>query len=128
MRIHTLSDITETTDVIDIDAVQPGDGAGLLRVENRHAASLGRCAMIQNTPLTARQQDVYAFIRSQLASGISPTVREIVAAIGASSPNAVAGHLRALQRHGLIRREPHRARSIRLASSPLQLPFRGDVS
>jgi repressor LexA len=55
--------------------------------------------------LTKRQAHILAFIRSQIASRSKPpTVREIMAHFGFASPNAVASHLRALERKGFIRR------------------------
>lgn len=61
--------------------------------------------------LTARQQEAWQFIRDN-AGMYSVTHRELAAAMGILSPNGVAGHLRALERHGLIRRHPNKARGI----------------
>lgn len=61
--------------------------------------------------LTDRQKDVMEFIR-QNAFMYGPTVREIAAAIGVRSPNAVVGHLKALERKGMIRRLPGKARGL----------------
>ena len=47
-----------------------------------------------------------------------PTVREIAAALGASSTNTVTCHLRALARKGLIELlTPRQARNVRLTSA-----------
>ena len=61
--------------------------------------------------LTARQQEVLAFIKANMAVS-SPTVRQIAAAIGAKSPHAATVHLDALERKGRIRRTPGRPRNI----------------
>lgn len=59
-----------------------------------------------DTTLTARQQEVLAFIRKHYREqGCAPTIREIAVGMGIKSPNAVAGHLRPLSRKGYIRRD-----------------------
>lgn len=70
--------------------------------------------MNQNA-LTKRQQQVYRFILGHCQQhGTGPTLRELSDAIGATSPNAVAWHLRALEREGLIvRGGKHKSRTIR---------------
>ncbi|MBM4397875.1 MAG: transcriptional repressor LexA [Deltaproteobacteria bacterium] len=76
--------------------------------------------------LTKRREQVLAFIRDHAArTGAPPTVREIAAGLGIPSPNAVVGHLAALQRMGVIERSPRRARGIRTVSAlpPLSLPI-----
>jgi repressor LexA len=56
--------------------------------------------------LTVRQQRILAAIREWVAQrGYSPTVREIGAAVGLSSPSSVAYQLTTLQRLGYLRRE-----------------------
>ncbi len=67
--------------------------------------------------ITERQQDIFEFIRTTLAArGIPPSMREIGAKFGIRSTNGVEGHLAALERHGLINREPGKSRSISLQS------------
>jgi repressor LexA len=61
--------------------------------------------------LTARQQEVLDFIRANMAV-YSPTVRQIAAFIGAKSPHAATVHLDALEKKGVIRRVPGKARNI----------------
>jgi repressor LexA len=63
--------------------------------------------------LTDRQSAVLAFIRSEIASRSKPpTVREIMDHFAFRSPNAVASHLRALERKGCIRRIAGESRNI----------------
>ena len=56
--------------------------------------------------ITKRQQQIYDFIRSyQHEKGYPPSVREMAAAVGLSSPSTVHAHLSALEDHGLIKRD-----------------------
>lgn len=81
--------------------------------------------------LTRRREQVLAFIREHAArTGAPPTVREIAAALGIPSPNAVTGHLRALERAGLIERTPRRSRGIRAVAAPATggIPILGRIA
>lgn len=71
--------------------------------------------------LTTRQREVYDFIREKIHSrGYGPTVREIGGQFEISSPNGVMCHLKALEKKGLISREPNMSRAIQLSTeSPL---------
>lgn len=72
-------------------------------------------AEIEN--LTPRQKEIYQFIRSKIhGRGYGPTVREIGTEFGIRSPNGVMCHLKALQKKGLIHREPNMSRAIQLMS------------
>lgn len=65
--------------------------------------------------LTDRQQEIFSFIKSRIHSrGYSPTVREIGKRFGINSPNGVMCHLKALERKGFIKRDPHLSRAIQL--------------
>jgi repressor LexA len=67
--------------------------------------------------LTDRQQEIFEFIRAAIDSrGIPPTMREIGLHFGIKSTNGVDRHLAALERNGLIRREPGKSHGIRLGS------------
>jgi len=69
--------------------------------------------------LTARQKEIYVFIREKIhGRGYGPTVREIGVAFGIRSPNGVMCHLKALERKGLITREPNMSRAIQLTTEP----------
>ncbi|MCA9214445.1 MAG: transcriptional repressor LexA [Planctomycetales bacterium] len=66
--------------------------------------------------LTKRQLAVFEFIHDKIQNrGYGPTVREIGNRFNISSPNGVMCHLRALERKGLISREPNMSRAIQLA-------------
>lgn len=82
--------------------------------------------------LTKRQKAVYEFIRDKIRNrGYGPTVREIGEKFKISSPNGVMCHLRALEKKGLITREPNMSRAIQLSTEPaeeLGLPLAGEVA
>src|SRR5260370_33400275 len=65
--------------------------------------------------LTERQREIYDFIRERIEGrGFGPTVREIGRGFDIKSPNGVMCHLKALEKKGLIRKEPGAARAIQL--------------
>lgn len=65
--------------------------------------------------LTPRQREIYNFIRGKIQGrGYGPTVREIGVHFHIKSPNGVMCHLKALQKKGLIHREPNMSRAIQL--------------
>src|SRR6266436_5160496 len=62
--------------------------------------------------LTARQEEVLNFIRKQQQrTGYPPSSREIQSFFGFQSQPAAMNHLRALEKKGVIRRTPGKARS-----------------
>jgi repressor LexA len=70
--------------------------------------------------LTSRQREIYNFIRSKIQGrGYGPTVREIGVHFDIKSPNGVMCHLKALQKKGLIHREPNMSRAIQLLEDPV---------
>jgi len=94
--------------------------------------------MEPHPPLTKRQQAVYEFLRDKIRNrGYGPSVREIGAHFGISSPNGVMCHLKALEKKGMITRDrsPHSdhglSRAIRLAAEPIRekgLPLAGRIA
>ncbi len=63
--------------------------------------------------ITKRQQQIYDFIRTyQQEKGYPPSVREMAAAVGLSSPSTVHAHLSALEDHGLIKRDKTKPRAL----------------
>lgn len=65
--------------------------------------------------LTSRQREVFEFVRELITNrGYGPTVREIGDQFGISSPNGVMCHLKALEKKGLITREPNMSRAIQI--------------
>ena len=70
--------------------------------------------------LTSRQDEIFEFLKEKiLVRGYGPTVREIGNEFGIRSPNGVMCHLKALEKKGLIIREPNMARAIQLANQPI---------
>jgi repressor LexA len=88
--------------------------------------------MSQFDQLTDRQKEVYEFIRDKIRNrGYGPTVREIGDQFEISSPNGVMCHLKALEKKGLITREPNMSRAIQLAAEPIEergLPLAGRIA
>ncbi|HEV3417317.1 MAG TPA: transcriptional repressor LexA, partial [Pirellulales bacterium] len=82
--------------------------------------------------LTKRQKSVYEFIRDKIRNrGYGPTVREIGENFDISSPNGVMCHLKALEKKGLITREPNMSRAIQLVAEPIEergLPLAGRIA
>lgn len=68
--------------------------------------------------MTARQEQILAFITEQIKAGWAPTLREIGKRFGIASPNGVKCHLLALEKKGAIRRVGHAARAIALVGEP----------
>jgi repressor LexA len=68
--------------------------------------------------LTTRQREVYEFIREKIRNrGYGPTVREIGEQFEINSPNGVMCHLKALEKKGIITREPNMSRAIQLTDA-----------
>lgn len=88
--------------------------------------------MEQMDSLTDRQREIYDFVQDKIVSrGYGPTVRDIGAHFGIRSPNGVMCHLKALEKKGLISREPGKSRAIQLNHPPrpkTELPLVGLVA
>jgi len=82
--------------------------------------------------LTKRQKAVYEFIREKIRSrGYGPTVREIGDHFDIRSPNGVMCHLKALEKKGMITREPNMSRAIQMTQEPAEergLPLAGRIA
>jgi repressor LexA len=82
--------------------------------------------------LTDRQRAIYDFIRSfTIDRGFCPTFREIAAHFGMRSHYGVACHLEALERKGMITRQPGASRAISLIDDPRGarlLPLVGQIN
>lgn len=69
--------------------------------------------------LTPRQQQIIDYIETQLLErGYPPSVREIGAAVGLTSPSTVHSHLATLQRLGYLKRDPTKPRAIEVHYDP----------
>lgn len=88
--------------------------------------------------ITKRQQQIYDFIRAyQQEKGYPPSVREMAAAVGLSSPSTVHAHLSALEDHRLIKRDKTKPRALEVfdqdgtsvkTAEVRAMPDRGSVS
>ena len=79
--------------------------------------------------ITKRQQQIYDFIRSyQTEKGYPPSVREMAAAVGLSSPSTVHAHLSALEAHGLIKRDKTKPRALEVFEQEGDLDDSSNVS
>ncbi|MCA9232229.1 MAG: transcriptional repressor LexA [Planctomycetales bacterium] len=82
--------------------------------------------------LTTRQREVFDFIRNKIQGrGYGPTVREIGEKFKIRSPNGVMCHLKALEKKGLISREPNMSRAIQLTEAAHEdrgLPLVGQIA
>lgn len=75
-----------------------------LRGETYSCVSGAVAAAPERAGLTSRQREVVSIIEGHLrARGVPPTLREIGGAMGITSTNGVADHLRALERKGVVR-------------------------
>ncbi len=82
-----------------------------------------------------RKQEIVDFIRKHLTKrGYPPSLREIGEAVGLSSPSSVKHQLDALERAGVLRRDPRRPRALEVvedalptstASAPAPIAFLG---
>ncbi|HOD04867.1 MAG TPA: MarR family transcriptional regulator [Anaerolineaceae bacterium] len=74
--------------------------------------------------ITRTTKDVLAYIiqHKTLTGGASPSIREIGDACHLQSTSAVHYHLERLQDAGLIDRDPHLARNIRVAGETWSCP------
>ncbi len=65
-------------------------------------------------PATERQRKILDVIASFTSEhGYPPSVREIGERVGLSSSSTIHAHLKALERHGLIQRDPTKPRALR---------------
>ncbi len=82
--------------------------------------------------LTQRQRKVFDFIRDKIdGRGYGPTVREIGEHFDINSPNGVMCHLKALEKKGLITREPNMSRAIQLTDQAREdrgMPLVGQIA
>jgi len=69
--------------------------------------------------LTDRQRHILEMIREAVRqNGYPPTVREIGAAVGLTSPASVQGHLAVLEQKGFIRRGQAKRRALEVVGEP----------
>lgn len=63
-----------------------------------------------------KQAEIYEFLKSYTENkGYPPSVREICEAVSLSSTSTVHGHLRRLEKKGMIKRDPTKPRALEIA-------------
>lgn len=82
--------------------------------------------------LTKRQQEILDFVLAQQArNGAFPTLREIQAHFRFASPFAVSRHLQALDKKGVLKRQPGKSRSFLspagFSASAARVPLYGTI-
>ncbi|MGI6249235.1 MAG: transcriptional repressor LexA [Acutalibacteraceae bacterium] len=81
--------------------------------------------------ITKRQREVYDYLLQRSQNGPPPTVREIGAAVGLSSPSSVQSILDVLEEAGYIKRDPLLKRSIQVSGvceSIVHVPLVGQIA
>ncbi|WP_442484335.1 transcriptional repressor LexA [Aeoliella sp. SH292] len=82
--------------------------------------------------LTSRQKEIFDFIEDKIRNrGYGPTVREIGEHFEIASPNGVMCHLKALEKKGIIHREPGMSRAIQLSAEVIAhrgIPLVGQIA
>jgi repressor LexA len=74
--------------------------------------------------LTQRQQEVLDYIsHAQATEGVMPSTREIQEHFGFASQTAAVNHLRALEKKGIIHRQPGKARAVAVLSQLRREPI-----
>ncbi|MDA3039657.1 MAG: transcriptional repressor LexA [Actinomycetota bacterium] len=74
---------------------------------------------MRDNKLTTRQRAILTFINDQmLERGYPPSVREIGAEVGLTSPSTVHSHLATLQKNGYLERDPAKPRAIKIQWDP----------
>ena len=70
-------------------------------------------------PRGDNQQRILEYIKDEIQSkGYPPSVREIANAVGLKSTSTVHGHLRRLEKRGLIHRDPLKPRAMEVVGDP----------
>ena len=82
-----------------------------------------------------KQTEIYEFLKSYTENkGYPPSVREICEAVSLKSTSTVHGHLKRLEKKGLIRRDPSKPRALEIAelSTPkkemISIPIVGKIT
>jgi repressor LexA len=79
---------------------------------------------------TERQQQIASFLQSEsIKRGSAPTQREIAERFGFSSLNSVRSHLRLMEKKGMLKRLPGKARGLKLEyRPPVGIPLVGKIA
>ncbi|MFI9650632.1 transcriptional repressor LexA [Streptomyces sp. NPDC052040] len=100
-------------------------------MENSEPVRRGRPPGIRTVEngLTSRQQDIVRFIADTVRrQGYPPSMREIGQAVNLASTSSVAHQLMALERKGVLYRDPNRPRAYRVRSAWAPAPDSGPAA
>ena len=81
-----------------------------------------------------KQTQIYEFLKAFTADkGYPPTVREICQAVNLKSTSSVHGHLKQLEKDGLIKRDPTKPRALEIVNNSVKkeminIPIVGKVT
>ena len=85
--------------------------------------------MSEKEPLTAKQQQIFDFIKSEISSkGYPPSVREICGAVNLSSTSSVHSHLKTLERKGYIRQDSNKNRALEIVDDDFNALVRREIT
>ncbi len=83
--------------------------------------------MAGQKPRGDTQEKILAYIQAEIQSrGYAPSVREIGEAVGLSSTSTVHGHLRRLEKKGLLHRDAMKPRAMGLSGPAASAPHGGE--
>ena len=76
-----------------------------------------------------RERELLHYLQTYIAAhdGVPPSVREMQAELGLSSPSGPSRLLDSLERQGLISRDANRGRNVRLTRPPIDLAAIPDI-
>lgn len=85
--------------------------------------------MTDREPLTAKQEQIFNFIKSEISSkGYPPSVREICDEVGLSSTSSVHAHIKTLEKKGYIRSVSSKNRAIEVLDDDFNALARREIT
>ena len=85
--------------------------------------------MTDREPLTAKQEQIFNFIKSEISSkGYPPSVREICDEVGLSSTSSVHAHIKTLEKKGYIKSVSSKNRAIEVLDDEFNALARREIT
>lgn len=85
--------------------------------------------MTNKEPLTAKQEQIFNFIKEEISSkGYPPSVREICDAVNLSSTSSVHAHLKTLEKKGYIKSVSSKNRAIEVLDDEFNALMRREIT